>query len=91
MFFLLMVIALQAGIRFYDWKIFARTGALELGTPGRYFLPNMAAHIALLFTGLGMVFRKKEYFDISLLVGLLLMFSFSLYLIFDVVMPRYYL
>jgi len=37
-----------------------------------------------------MLFRKENYFKNSLLTGLILMFSFSLYLIFNVVLPRYY-
>ena len=89
-FLLAMIVALQLGIRLYDWKIFMQTGSLDLGTPGRYFLPNLAAHIILVFTGLGMLLRRENYFRNSLLTGLILMFSFSLYLIFNVVLPRYY-
>jgi len=90
LFLITMIVALQLGIRFYDWKLFMQTGSLDLCTPGRYFLPNLAGHIILVFTGLGMLFRKENYFKNSLLTGLILMFSFSLYLIFNVVLPRYY-
>jgi len=90
LFLIAMIVALQLGIRLYDWKIFIETGSLALGTPGRYFLPNLAGHIILVFTGLGMLLRRENYFRNSLLTGLIMMFSFSLYLIFNVVLPRYY-
>jgi hypothetical protein len=90
-FFLAMITTLQFGIRFYDWKIFTITGTLELGTPGRYFLPTITSHMALVFAGLGMFLRKEKYFNIALLSFLLLMFAFSLYLTFDVIVPRFYL
>jgi hypothetical protein len=90
-FLLGMIVALQLGIRFYDWKIFSSTGNFDLGTPGRYFLPNLASHIILLFVGLGALMRKEKYFHYSLITGLILMFSFSMYLMFNVIIPRYYL
>ena len=90
-FFLGMIAALQFGIRFYDWKIFSILGTLDLGTPGRYFLPTITSHMALVFAGLGMVLRKEKYFNVALLSFLLLMFSFSMYLTFDVIVPRFYL
>jgi 4-amino-4-deoxy-L-arabinose transferase-like glycosyltransferase len=89
-----MIIALQLGIRTADWSIFSQTGSLDLGTPGRYFLPNLPAHIILVFVGLGMLFahfKKEKYLDYSLLAGLILMFAFSMYLIFDVIIFRFYL
>jgi len=89
-FLMFMIAALQLGIRLFDWNVFASTGSLDIGTPGRYFLPNLAAHIILVFTGLGMLLRKENYFRNSLIAGLILMFSFCLYLIFNVVLPRYY-
>lgn len=91
LFFLGMLIALQLGIRFYDWRIFSRTGGFDLGTPGRYFLPNIASHIILVFCGLGALLKKEKYFDISLKIGLLFMFFFWFYLIINVVAPRYYM
>jgi hypothetical protein len=90
-FFLAMITSLQLGIRFYDWKIFSTLGTLELGTPGRYFLPTIASHMALVFAGLGMILRKEKYLNIALLSFLLLMFTFSMYLTFDVIIPRFYL
>ena len=90
-FLLGMIFSLQLGIRMADWKIFIDSGALELGTPGRYFLPNLVSHIILVFVGLGMLFRKENYFKNILLGGLILMLSFSMYLIFNVIVPRYYL
>jgi hypothetical protein len=90
-FLIAMVIALQLGIRTADWKIFMSSDNLDLGTPGRYFLPNLASHIILLFVGLGAFLRKERYFQYSLIIGLILMFSFSMYLTFNVIIPRYYL
>jgi len=86
-----MIVALQFGIRMADWKVFSETGKLILGTPGRYFLPNLVSHIALVFIGLGALLRKENYFKNILSAGLILMFSFSLYLILNVIIPRYYL
>ena len=90
-FFVLMIAALQLGIRFFDWKVFINTGALDLGTPGRYFLPNLASHIILVFVGIGAFFRREKYFQHTLILGLLLMFAFSMYTIFNIVIPRTYL
>lgn len=90
-FFLIMITALQFGVRLYDWKVFMSSGSLDLGTPGRYFLPSIIPHIALVFLGLGTILKQKKYFDISLLVWLVLMFSFSMYEIFNLILPRYYL
>jgi len=91
LFFLGMLAALQLGIRFYDWQIFSQTGGFDLGTPGRYFLPNIISHFILVFCGLVAFLKKEKYFDISMKVGLLFMFFFWFYLIIDVVMPRYYM
>lgn len=90
-FLLGMLVLLQLGIRFADWIFFQQMGNIETGTPGRYFLPNLVAHIILVFTGLGMLLRKKEYFEKSLIVGLILMMTFMMYIIFDVIILRYYL
>ena len=91
LFLIGMIVALQFGIRMADWKVFSETGKLILGTPGRYFLPNLVSHIALVFIGLGALLRKESYFKNILSAGLILMFSFSLYLILNVIIPRYYL
>lgn len=86
-----MIVALQLGIRFADWRVFSGADRLELGTPGRYFLPNLATHLILVFLGLGALLKKEKYFNITLLAGLLAMFAFSMYIIIDVVIPRTYL
>lgn len=90
-FLLVMIVALQLGIRLADWNVFASTGSLDLGTPGRYFLPNLATHLILVFVGFGMLLGKREYFKNILLGGVILMFFFSFYLTFDVILPRFYL
>lgn len=93
-FFIFMIIILQLGIRTADWSIFSQTGSLDLGTPGRYFLPNIISHLILVFTGLGTLFchyRKEKWFDYSLLAALILMVSLTMYIIFDVVIYRFYL
>ncbi len=89
-----LIVALQLGIRAADWSIFSNTGSLDLGTPGRYFLPNLASHLILVFTGLGALlshFKKERFFNHVLLAGLLGMFAFVMYLIFDVIIYRFYL
>jgi hypothetical protein len=86
-----VIIALQLGIRFADWRAFSVSNRLNLGTPGRYFLPNLASHIILVFVGLGALLRKEKYFNLTLLFGLISMFAFFMYIIFDLVIPRTYL
>ncbi len=90
-FFLALIMALQIGIRFFDWRVFSTSGKLDLGTPGRYFLPNLPVHIALLFSGLGMILKKKSYFDYVVVFFLILIFLLSFHTIFNVIVPRYYL
>lgn len=94
LFFLAMVAALQLGIRAYDWNVYTHSRSLVLGTPGRYFLPNLASHIILVFVGLGAlfeVFKKEKYLKYSLIAGFLLMFCFSFYIIFNTIVLRFYL
>lgn len=91
LFFLLLLLALQIGVRFNNWRITASGSELLYGTPGRYFIPNLAVHMAIIFTGLGMLARKKKYFDTVLLAGLVFMLAFSLHIIFNVIIPRFYL
>ena len=52
-----MIVALQLGVRVADFSAFNKLGgmAMSLGTPGRYFLPNITAHIILVFTGIGVL------------------------------------
>lgn len=90
-FFIAMIVALQLGIRFADWQIYDEYKKLLLGAPGRYFLPNIASHMALVFIGLGMLVKEKKYFRQILNLSLILMFSYCLYVIFDIVIYRYYL
>lgn len=90
-FLALMIIFLQLGIRYADFTIFSSTGELNLGAPGRYFLPNIASHMILFFTGIGALLRKNDYFDVSLKIGLILMISYCIYIIFDILIPRFYL
>jgi len=93
-FLFLMAVGLQLEIRAADWSMFNSLGRIELGTPGRYFLPNLASHIILMFTGFGTLLsylKREHYFEKILLIGLLAMFSLSLYLIFDVIIYRFYL
>lgn len=90
-FLLLMIVLLQLGIRFADWTLFKQLGRLETGTPGRYFLPNLTAHIILVFTGIGMLLWKKELFEKVLTIFLILMMTFMMYIIFNTIIFRYYL
>lgn len=90
-----MIVALQLGIRVADWNVFRQIGGMKmsLGTPGRYFLPNLVSHILLFGTGLGAVlayFKKERYFEPVLIAGLILMFSLTTYIIFDAVILRFY-
>ncbi len=86
-----IIIALELAIRFYDWRVFDVTKQILIGTPGRYFLPNIIPHIILMVTGLGYFTRNKKQFDTLLKVLLILMILFSLYAMFDIIIPRYYL
>jgi len=103
-FLVSMIVFLQLGIRLVDWNIFNQIGGLKMstGTPGRYFLPNLAAHIILVFTGLGalleLISRKyklsvseEKMLDHSLVISLILMFFFCSYLMFNVIIYRFYL
>lgn len=100
-FLLAMIIALQLGIRIADWSSFFRLGRIDLGMPGRYFIPNLTAHIILVFTGIGFLVERicskfklansEKHFESSLVVGLILMMAFMFYMIFDVIILRYYL
>ncbi len=90
-----MIVALQLGIRIADWNVFSQIGGMRmsLGTPGRYFLPNLAAHILLIGAGLGAIlawFGKERYFETLLLALLIGSFSLMTYLIFNVIILRFY-
>ncbi|MBP9821667.1 MAG: glycosyltransferase family 39 protein [Candidatus Pacebacteria bacterium] len=95
LFLIGMIVALQLGVRIADWSAFSRLGSMtmSLGTPGRYFLPNLSAHILLMATGLGalLAYTKKErYFETILLGLLILMFSLMMYLTFNALILRFY-
>lgn len=91
LFFLSMIIFLQIAIRFYDWRVFDYLGEIAIGTPGRYFMPNLIAHFALIFTGFYLFLRKEEIFSAFLKLALVLMIGLNIYSILLVVIPRYYL
>ena len=88
---LLLSLALEFAIRFYDWRVFDATTKILIGTPGRYFLPNIAAHMTLLVTGLGFFCRSRIQFHWLLKSLLVLMLLLQLYSMFDIILPRYYL
>lgn len=88
---LITLLALQIGVRFYDWKVFYKTGGFDLGAVGRYFMPTVIAHFTVVFTGIGVVLRKNNYFELALKITLILMTAFSLYSIFNLIIPRFYL
>ena len=97
-FMLISVLALQIGIRIADWKVFVETGSLALGTPGRYWLPNVVPHFILLALGLkvitgffGLNKFAKRYFELSLLLFLIIMILYWSYEVFDIIIPRFYL
>jgi len=99
-----MVVALQLGVRTADWDVFNRIGSMKmsLGTPGRYFLPNLASHILLVGAGLGAIINwissaqgglaksRERYFETVLIAILIGMFSLMMYLIFNVIILRFY-
>ncbi len=89
--FLLLILALQLAIRFYDWQVFNNTGKIMIDTPGRYFMPNIAAHFIILLSGLAVFLRKKEYFELLLKFVFILMIILQFYSIFNLIIPRYYL
>lgn len=89
-FFLVMILVLQFGIRFADWKIWEKQNSVELATSGRYFLPNLISHLMLVATGIGYLLRKEKFLEIFLALALIAMFTFSAYLIFIGMIPRYY-
>ncbi len=95
LFLIGMIVALQIGVRIADWEAFTRVGGMKmsLGTPGRYFLPNLASHILLIGVGLGALLawlKKERYFEPLLLALLIGSFSLMTYLIFNVIILRFY-
>jgi hypothetical protein len=97
-FALVSVAVLQIGIRVADWGVFVSSHKLVLGTPGRYWLPNIVPHFILLAMGLkvvtGLVRSKKtreKYFEFSLLLFLVIMILYWVYEVIGINIPRYYL
>lgn len=87
-----MLLALQLAIRFYDWRVFDGAGKILIGTPGRYFLPTLVPHLVILITGLGFLFTKnRSHFTLLLKVLAVGMILLSLYALFPIIIPRYYL
>ncbi len=90
-FFLGMMMGLQVAIRFYDWRVFDYTGEILIGQPGRYFLPNIIAHLLVIITGIGFLVRQESRFALALKVLTLAMILLQLHAIVNVIIPRYYL
>lgn len=89
-FFAASTILLQLTIRFYDWLGIFSNGE-GVGLPGRYFLPNVIPHFIFLATGFGAWSKNARVLEIILKTLLLLMILFSLYAVFLIIIPRYYL
>ncbi|TXI33884.1 MAG: phospholipid carrier-dependent glycosyltransferase [Candidatus Moraniibacteriota bacterium] len=89
--FLGMIIALQIAIRFYDWRVFDYTGQILIGQPGRYFLPNVIAHLIIIATGIGFLLRREKFFLFALKALTLAMILLQIHAIINVIIPRYYL
>ncbi|MEI6587712.1 MAG: phospholipid carrier-dependent glycosyltransferase [Candidatus Moraniibacteriota bacterium] len=89
-FFTISTIILQLAIRFYDWVGIFSNGE-GVGLPGRYFLPNIIPHFIFLATGFGAWSKNARVFEIILKIIFLLMVLLSLYAIFLIIIPRYYL
>lgn len=90
-FFLGMIAALQVAIRFYDWRVFDYTGQILIGQPGRYFLPNIIAHLLIIATGIGFLLRQEKHFLLAMKTLTLSMILLQLHAIVNVIIPRYYL
>jgi hypothetical protein len=90
-FLLFLILLLQVGIRFFDWRFFDTTGLIVTGAPGRYFLPTLLAHILLVLVGLGQLFTTTKN-QFSLLTRFVAIFFILLFLwsTFLLVLPRYY-
>lgn len=86
-----MIIALQVAIRFYDWRVYDYTGEILIGQPGRYFLPNIIAHLLIVTTGIGFLLRQESRFLLAMKTLTLAMILLQLHAIVNVIVPRYYL
>ncbi len=90
-FFFGIITTLQIAIRFYDWRIFDTHGEIIIGQPGRYFLPNIIAHLLVVITGIGFLVRQEKRFVLALKILALAMILLELHAIVNVIIPRYYL
>lgn len=90
-FAFISIIVLQFAIRFFDWRVFDTTGKIIIGTPGRYFLPNVLSHMLLVVSGLGYWLGTKEHFRSLLQILATLMFLLTFYCTWFIILPRYYL
>ncbi len=86
-----VIIALQVAIRFYDWRVYDYTGQILIGQPGRYFLPNIIAHLLVIITGIGFLLRQETRFVLAMKILALAMILLQLHAIVNVIIPRYYL
>lgn len=89
-FFLIMIAALQIGIRFVDWRLYEVHEKIMTGAPGRYFLPSILPHIGLMVVGIGTILRKKIVFDTFLALTLIAMFAFSIHSMLNLLIARFY-
>ncbi len=94
-FFTIVWLALEAGVRIADWAAYNHVGSMSegLGTPGRYFLPALAAHLLLIFAGIGYLLaflHLGKIFENILIAFLVLMFAFHTYFLFNVIILRFY-
>jgi hypothetical protein len=87
----LAIILMQFAIRFFDWRYFDTTGQIVIGTPGRYFLPNILPHFLLLVSGLGYFLPTRLAFDRLLAILSALLFLLTIYTTWAIILPRYYL
>lgn len=86
-----MIAILQVAIRFYDWRVYDYTGQILIGQPGRYFLPNIIAHLLIIITGIGFLVRQETKFILAMKILTLAMILLQLHAIINVIIPRYYL
>lgn len=84
-------LGLQFAIRFADWNHFNNTGKIEIGTPGRYFIPVIFAQFSLIIIGIGMLARKYSVWKNILKILALGMIMLWVYSVLIIIIPRYYL
>ncbi len=89
-FLIIAIVTLQFTIRFYDWSAYKNADG-GIGTPGRYFLPNIAAHFTLIAVGFVGLFRTERRARIALLAFFLTLIITFLITTFTRIIPYYYL